>query len=127
MTTPSPLPEPSPDLEFGAFSDRGPWVLDPDEVPWRWEIDRLRRGTRQEVPRLLARGRVPPLARLARTVTVIGGAVAGWFIFEYGRPQSRRGISRRLRHAFDRLGSSYVKLGQIISGGEGLFPDELVD
>ena len=28
--------------------------------------------------------------------------------------------------AFERLGSSYVKLGQIISGGEGLFPDELV-
>jgi ubiquinone biosynthesis protein len=127
MTTPSPLPEPSPDLEFGAFSDRGPWVLDPEAIPWRWEIDRLRRGTRQEVPRLLARGRVPPLARLARTVTVIGGAVAAWFVFEYRRPQSRRGISRRLRHAFDRLGSSYVKLGQIISGGEGLFPDELVD
>jgi ubiquinone biosynthesis protein len=127
MTTPSPVPEPSPDLEFGAFSDRGPWVLDPDALPWRWEIDRLRRGTRQEVPRLLAPGRVPPLGRLVRTVTVIGGALAGWFVFEYRRPQSRRGISRRLRHAFDRLGSSYVKLGQIISGGEGLFPDELVD
>ena len=39
---------------------------------------------------------------------------------------SRAGISRRLRTAFEHLGSSYVKLGQIISGGEGLFPDELV-
>jgi ubiquinone biosynthesis protein len=127
MSTPSPVPDPSPDLAFGAFSDRGPWVIDPEALPWRWEIDRLRRGTRQEVPLLLARGRVPPLGRLARTVTVIGGAVAGWAVFEYRRPQSRRGISRRLRRAFDRLGSSYVKLGQIISGGEGLFPDELVD
>jgi ubiquinone biosynthesis protein len=126
MTTPSPVPDPSPDLVFGAFSDLGPWVIDPEALPWRWEIDRLRRGTRQEVPRLLARGRVPPLGRLARTVAVIGGAIAGWAVFEYRRPQSRRGISRRLRHAFDRLGSSYVKLGQIISGGEGLFPDELV-
>ena len=47
-------------------------------------------------------------------------------MFEWRRPQSRAGISRRLRKAFERLGSSYVKLGQIISGGEGLFPDELV-
>jgi ubiquinone biosynthesis protein len=126
MTTPSALPDPSPDLEFGSFSDRGPWVLDPDAIPWRWEIDRLRRGTRQEVPRLLAPGRLPPLGRLARTVIDISTALAGWFAFEYRRPQSRAGISRRLRRAFGRLGSSYVKLGQIISGGEGLFPDELV-
>ncbi|HXY94665.1 MAG TPA: AarF/UbiB family protein [Acidimicrobiia bacterium] len=116
----------SRDLEFGAFSEHGPWVLDPDHLPWRWEIDRLRGGTRQEVPRLLAPGRVPPVPRLARTLVAIGGALAGWFAFEYRRPRSRSGISRRLRRAFERLGSSYVKLGQIISGGEGLFPDELV-
>ena len=126
MTTPSALPDESPDLEFGSFSDRGPWVLDPDAIPWRWEIDRLRRGTRREVPRLLAPGRLPPLGRLARTLIEISTALAGWFAFEYRRPHSRAGISRRLRRAFGRLGSSYVKLGQIISGGEGLFPDELV-
>jgi ubiquinone biosynthesis protein len=114
------------DLSFGAFSDRGPWVLDPDEIPWRWEIDRLRRGCRQEVRRLLAPGRVPPLGRLARTLASIAGALAGWLVFEYRRPSSRAGISRRLRRSFGHLGSSYVKLGQIISGGEGLFPDELV-
>ncbi len=126
MTTPNEAPDRSPDLEFGSFSDRGPWILDPDEIPWRWEIDRLRRGTRQEVPRLLAPGRLPPLGRLARTITEISGALAGWLVFEYRRPQSRAGISRRLRKAFGHLGSSYVKLGQIISGGEGLFPDEMV-
>jgi ubiquinone biosynthesis protein len=124
--SPSPSPSPSPDLTFGAFSDHGPWVLDPDDIGWRWEIDRLRRGTRQEVPRLLAPGRLPPFGRLARTLVAIGGALAGWLVFEYRRPQSRAGISRRLRRAFGHLGSSYVKLGQIISGGEGLFPDELV-
>ena len=126
MTTPDAAPDLSPDLEFGSFSDHGPWVLDPDEIPWRWEIDRLRRGTRQEVPRLLAPGRLPPLGRLARTITEISGALVGWLVFEYRRPQSRAGISRRLRKAFGHLGSSYVKLGQIISGGEGLFPDEMV-
>src|SRR5713101_3198487 len=115
------------DLEFGAFSDEGPWVLDLEQIPWQWEIDRIRRGTRQEVPRLLAPGRLPPIGRLARTLTAIGGALAGWLAFEWRRPPSRAGISRRLRRAFEGLGSSYVKLGQIISGGEGLFPDELVN
>ncbi len=126
MTVPEASVDPSPDLEFGAFSDRGPWVLDLDHIPWQWDIDRIRRGTRREVPRLLAPGRVPPLGRLARTVIEIGSALAGWLVFEWRRPSSRAGISRRLRGAFEHLGSSYVKLGQIISGGEGLFPDELV-
>ena len=120
MTSPS-------DLEFGAFSDHGPWVLDLEHIPWQWEIDRIRRGTRREVPRLLSPGRLPPIGRLARTLVAIGGALAGWLAFEWRRPSSRAGISRRLRRAFERLGSSYVKLGQIISGGEGLFPDELVN
>jgi ubiquinone biosynthesis protein len=31
-----------------------------------------------------------------------------------------------LRVAFSHLGPTYIKLGQIISGGEGLFPEELV-
>ncbi|HEX4530848.1 MAG TPA: AarF/UbiB family protein [Acidimicrobiia bacterium] len=118
--------EPAADLAFGAFSDHGPWVLDPEQLPWQWDIDRIRRGTRREVPRLLAPGRLPPLARLSRTLVEIGGALAGWMLFEWRRPSSRAGISRRLRTAFERLGSSYVKLGQIVSGGEGLFPDELV-
>ena len=69
------------DLEFGAFSDEGPWVLDLEQIPWQWEIDRIRRGTRQEVPRLLAPGRLPPIGRLARTLTAIGGALAGWLAF----------------------------------------------
>lgn len=36
-------------------------------------------------------------------------------------------MSRRLRLAAESLGPSYIKLGQIISSGEGLFPSELVD
>jgi ubiquinone biosynthesis protein len=131
VTVPEPTPADvspalSPDTAFGAFSDHGPWVLDLDAIPWQWEIDRIRRGTRREVPRLLAPGRLPPLGRLTRTLTEIGGALGGWLLFEWRRPSSRAGISRRLRLAFERLGSSYVKLGQIVSGGEGLFPDELV-
>ena len=102
MTSAStPLPEragPTPvsaDLAFGAFSDAGPWVLDPGAIPWRWDVDRIRRGTRIEVARLLAPGRFPPLGRLVRVVATIGAALAAWFVFEWRRPGSRRGISRR--------------------------------
>ena len=49
-----------------------------------------------------------------------------WYVRERGTPGSRAGISRRLRKSFERLGSTYIKLGQIVSGGEGLFPEELV-
>ncbi|MFZ9392634.1 MAG: ABC1 kinase family protein, partial [Ilumatobacteraceae bacterium] len=36
-------------------------------------------------------------------------------------------LSLRLRRAIERLGATYIKLAQIISSGEGLFPAELVD
>jgi ubiquinone biosynthesis protein len=36
------------------------------------------------------------------------------------------GLSRRLRVSAETLGPTYIKLGQIISAGEGLFPEELV-
>jgi ubiquinone biosynthesis protein len=42
------------------------------------------------------------------------------------RSTSRRDLSRRLRIAAEHLGPTYIKLGQIISSGEGLFPEELV-
>ena len=37
---------------------------------------------------------------------------------------SRTDLSRRLRLAAEALGPTYIKLGQIISSGEGLFPSE---
>jgi ubiquinone biosynthesis protein len=40
---------------------------------------------------------------------------------------SRADLSRRLRRAAEHLGPAYIKLGQIISSGEGLFPKELVE
>jgi ubiquinone biosynthesis protein len=40
---------------------------------------------------------------------------------------SRAGLSRRLRKAFEKNGPTYIKLGQILSSGEGIFPEELVN
>src|SRR5581483_3705821 len=51
-----------------------------------------------------------------------------WYAVERrkGNPTSRAGLSRRLRRAFEHLGPTYIKLGQILSSGEGIFPEELV-
>jgi ubiquinone biosynthesis protein len=43
------------------------------------------------------------------------------------RSVSRADLSRRLRIAAEHLGPTYIKLAQIISSGEGLFPEELVE
>lgn len=118
----------APDLGIGSFSDEGPWVVDPDAMPWRRDVERLRAQAGVLVPQWLETGHLPPLGRLARTVGRVGWAVAGWAAIDRRRGQGagRAGISRRLRVAFGRLGPTYIKLGQIISGGEGLFPEELV-
>jgi ubiquinone biosynthesis protein len=118
----------SPDLAIGSYSDHGPWVVDPDAMPWRADVARRRVQARDEVPRWLQPGTLPPAGRVARVVGRVGSAVAAWYLIDRrrGTEAGRRGISRRLRHAFAALGPTYIKLGQIISGGEGLFPPELV-
>jgi ubiquinone biosynthesis protein len=118
----------SPDLDIGSFTDVGPWVVEPDAMTWRRDVERLREQARAQIPRWMETGHLPPLGRLARVVGRVGGALGVWAIGprRHGPPGSRRDLSRRLRIAFGHLGPTYIKLGQIISGGEGLFPEELV-
>jgi ubiquinone biosynthesis protein len=120
-------PEPA-DLAIGAFSSHPPWLVDPDDLRWAVGIDALRARVGAEAPALTAKRRLPPGLRVVRVAGVLGTAIAGWALSERRRSReaSRAGLSRRLRRAFERLGPSYIKLGQIISSGEGLFPDELV-
>ena len=61
----------------------------------------------------------------------LGTALGPWWArrkrHRFASPEaSRADVSRRLRHAAEHLGPTYIKLGQIISSGEGLFPKELV-
>ncbi|MCU1458183.1 MAG: hypothetical protein JWL73_2275, partial [Actinomycetia bacterium] len=121
-------PPTATDLDVGAFSDHGPWVVVPDELVWRVGSAELRNRVRAEVPELLVPSRLPPLGRLVRVVTSVGSALGLWYVLDRrrGPTVSRNGLSRRLRKSFERLGSTYVKLGQIISSGDGLFPEELV-
>src|SRR5712671_1095515 len=121
-------PDLSPELAIGSFSDRGPWVVDPDAMTWRADVDRKRAQARDEFPRWLHPGALPPLGRVSRVVSRVGLAIGGWYLVDrrHGTEAGRRGLARRLRQAFGTLGPTYIKLGQIISGGEGLFPPELV-
>ncbi len=120
-------PAPS-DLAIGTFSDHPPWLVAPAEMRWRIGLDRVRARTRAEVPQLTRRPRVPPLGRLVSTARHLGVPIAAWALTDRrrGREVSRTGLSRRLRRAAERLGPTYIKLGQIISAGDGLFPEELV-
>ena len=120
---------PPGDLKIGAFSDHAPWEVDPDAMPWRRGIERLRAGTAAEVPTLVRRRTLPPGARVVTTGVQLTQALGGWYLGERrsgDQRTSRAGLSRRLRKAFVHLGPTYIKLGQIISSGEGIFPEELV-
>ncbi|HZD65861.1 MAG TPA: AarF/UbiB family protein [Acidimicrobiales bacterium] len=125
MTVPTSA---APDLQVGSFSDRGPWSIIPDELAWRGGIAARRTRTRAEVPHLLRRRRLPPGSRVASVGLRLGWAVVAWYVRDRrrGPRQSRQGLSRRLRLAFEALGPTYIKLGQILSSGQGIFPEELV-
>lgn len=96
-------------------------------MPWRSGVDLRRAVATRRVPELIKKRLVPPGFRAVKVVRQLGGAVGGWWLRERGKDTSRAGISRRMRHACEILGPTYIKLGQIISSGEGLFPAELVD
>lgn len=129
MTIDAAAEQGTSDLAIGAFSDRGPWQIELDRLAWRAGIDGLRAASQAEVPEWTRRRMLPPVGRFLRAGTLVGSAVAAWWLFEkrQGESKSRAGLSRRLRVAFETLGSSYIKLAQIVSSGKGIFPDELVD
>ncbi len=122
------LPVTSPDCAFGVFTDHGPWVIDPDDLGWKAGLARIRADTIASVPELIRARKFPPGARVGTTVRHLGGALGLWFLRERRKPEPIRtaGISRRLRVAAENLGPTYIKLGQIVSSGEGIFPSELV-
>jgi ubiquinone biosynthesis protein len=119
----------SPDVAEYSFSDNGPWVIDRTELTWTAGIVLLRANTRRLVPQLTAKRRLPPPGRLAVVSARLGAAVIGWAVIDRrrGGSDSRLGLSKRLRSAAEKLGPTYIKLGQVISSGEGLFPTELVE
>jgi ubiquinone biosynthesis protein len=101
-------------------------VLTTKMPSWRESASSRRQKQAAELPSLYEAPRLPPLRRALTVIRVLGTAVAGWAINERRTTDSRSGISRRLRRAAESLGPTYIKLAQIISAGEGVFPTELV-
>lgn len=131
--TPAPPADSPADLAVGGFSANPPWLIDPDGLEWRSGCDALRERTAAQVPQLLRRRLLPPGRRVLEVGWKLGTALGGWYLIDRrrarrsGKPEvSRAGLSLRLRKAFQELGPTYIKLGQILSSGEGLFPAELV-
>ncbi len=118
----------SPDTEYGTFSDEGPWTIDPDGLVWRRGLAGVRRRLAASLPQLTRRRTLPPVHRLGTTLRHAGPALGLWYLRERrrGGTESIAGISRRLRVVAERLGPTYIKLGQIIASGDGVFPPELV-
>ena len=119
------------DRVWGAFETDAPWVLDRDSIVWLPGVEQLRAAARREVPVLTKPARLPPGRRVVTVVARLAWAIGPWWWRrrrgKYAGPEvGRADISRRLRVAAEALGPSYIKLGQIISSGEGLFPNELV-
>ena len=98
-------------------------------MTWRVGLDEARRAARGSVPVLTRERRLPPGRRVGTTIRHLGGAIALWRLRDKrkGGDGSTEGLSRRLRVAAEHLGPTYIKLAQIISAGEGLFPDPLVE
>jgi ubiquinone biosynthesis protein len=121
----------SADRSWAAFTEHGPWEVERDRVRWLRLAATLRARAQAEVPELTEPSRLPPGHRVVRVAVRLTAAVVPWmWRRRRGRhadaAASRADISHRLRHAAETLGPTYIKLGQIISAGEGLFPPELV-
>lgn len=128
-----PISDPNSDLHLGSFSENPPWIVRPEQMPWREQVDVIRWVVRNDLPELTSPRRLPSFRRSFTVVREFGTAVGMWWLT--GRRKGKRGdrsasradLSRRLRIAIEHLGPTYIKLAQIISSGEGLFPDELVN
>ena len=120
------------DCEWAAFTETAPWVLSADSIAWSRGLDVVRDQAKAEVPKLTRPGKVPNVGRMLVVVGRMGWAVGNWWVRKRLRrfsstEASRADLSRRLRSAIESLGATYIKLAQIISSGDGLFPGELVD
>jgi len=118
----------SADTEFGVFTDEGPWVLTLEDLAWKSGLTRIRTQLQESLPGLIRSRKLPPGARVGTTVRHLGGALVLWYLTERRKGGSAKtaGISRRLRLAAEQLGPTYIKLGQIVASGDGIFPPELV-
>ncbi len=102
------------DRDRWAFSESGPWILDPAEIRWSNGLVALRESVKAEVPILIRNRFAPPLGRCLSAGGRVGWALVAWKLRESRSegPVSRAALARRLREAFESLGPAYIKVGQ---------------
>jgi len=77
------------------------------------------RSTTHHLGRVLEIGRTARHARVLHVLRELG-------VIGSGAPATREG-AQELRHAFEELGTTYVKLGQLLSSRPELMPDVYID
>jgi ubiquinone biosynthesis protein len=99
-----------------------------EALEWKEGLAQVRADLHASLPRLIRARTIPPGARVGTSVRHLGGALGLWYLKERrrGGTEKMAGIARRLRVAAEHLGPTYIKLGQIVSSGDGIFPAELV-
>ncbi len=95
---------------------------------WVREAAASRKALRGSIPDLIRKPKFPPVGRLLVTVFRFGRAYIGWKLKSRKmKPETRNELLyARLRRAAELQGPTYVKLAQLISAAEGVFPEALV-
>ena len=133
LESPAETPDFHGDLALAAFSDRGPWQVVLEEARWLDKVPTIRSTVQRQIPGLIRPKKVPAGGRLVEVAGRLGKAVGLWYVLGKRKGAtaefnaSTADLSLRLREAAEVLGPTYIKLGQIISSGQGIFPKELVD
>ena len=113
----------SVDTAWGAFPSPGGWDLGPDPRSLFVDTEELRASCSMEVREWLKPRLLPPTRSfivLLRLAIVLGR-------HKLSRRADRGDrLAAELVRTFSKLGPTFVKLAQIISAGEGIFPDSLV-
>jgi ubiquinone biosynthesis protein len=105
-------------------------IAAPDyENKWIRQAHVTRRAISSGIPRLVNAPTIPPVFRLTHTTLRFAWALLTWKVMDrrLSPKQRTESLYRRLRIAAERLGPTYVKLAQLISAAEGVFPQALVD
>jgi ubiquinone biosynthesis protein len=95
---------------------------------WIREADKTRKTLRLSIPNLIRKPKFPPLIRLLVTVFRFGKAFIAWKIRDRKANSAEKQalLYKRLRHVAELQGPTYIKLAQLISAAEGVFPEALV-
>ena len=93
------------------------------------ESSKKRFEIQKSIPYLIQRPKFPPIRRLLKTVFTFGKAFITWKIVDARKENEvkKTVLYRRIREAAEQLGPTYVKLAQLISAAEGVFPDALIE